>query len=96
MDFRYIAIDGPIGVGGGMTYDTLLTDYEPHSYKNTSAWRREVLLPFITSLAATGDTAGEANATSGTRSLRKGDVPRADSNLRLVAGADRAPVLERC
>ena len=78
--------------GGGMTYDTLLTDYKPGSYKNTSVWRREVLLPFITSLAATGDTAGEANATSGTRSLRKGDVPRADSNLRLVAGADRAPV----
>jgi len=78
--------------GGGMTYETLLTGYEPRSYKNSSAWRKEVLAPFVAALAATGGSVAEANAALGSRSLRKGNVPKADSNLRLVAGADRAPV----
>lgn len=77
--------------GGGMDYNTLLTDYAPRSYKNTAAWRETVLAPFSASLAAIGDFAGEAGKAPGNGLLRRGNVPIGDSNLRLVAGADRAP-----
>lgn len=77
--------------GGGMTYDALLTEHEPRSYRNTPTWRREVLAPFVAALAEIGDKAAKADAAPGSRGLRKGNVPKADSNLRLVAGADRVP-----
>lgn len=77
--------------GGGLTYETLLTDYKPRSYnRNSRRWREEVLAPFATSLAEIGDRA----IAAGDDTVQKGEVPRADSNLRLVAGSDRVPARE--
>ncbi|ANH05537.1 patatin-like phospholipase family protein [Shinella sp. HZN7] len=81
-----------VPAGGGPNYETLLTEHAPRAYKNAQKWREEVLAPFAAALAGIGDKAAEAHAAEGTRSVRKGAVPNADSNLRLVAGADRAPV----
>ncbi|WP_050743609.1 MULTISPECIES: patatin-like phospholipase family protein [unclassified Shinella] len=78
--------------GGGPIYETLLTDHTPRAYRNTQKWREEVLVPFVTALAGIGEKAADAQAADGAGSVRKGAVPSADSNLRLVAGADRAPV----
>lgn len=77
--------------GDGLTYETVLTDYKPRSYNgNSQGWRDEVLAPFAASLAEIGDRA----IAAGDSTVRKGKVPKADSNLRLVAGADRVPARE--
>lgn len=80
-----------VPAGGGPTCETLLTDYKPRSYNgNSQRWREEVLAPFAASLAGIGDRV----IAAGDDTVRKGKVPRADSNLRLVAGADRVPARE--
>ena len=76
--------------GGGPTYETLLTDYRPRSYRNSQTWRDAVLAPFAASLAGIGDGV----IAAGDSTVRNGKVPKADSNLRLVAGADRVPARE--
>lgn len=83
--------------GGGpqaQTYKKLLIEHPARAYKNTKTWRKNVLAPFVAALAGIGDKAAEAHAGPGKLSVRKGNVPNADSNLRLVAGADRVPVRE--
>ena len=74
---------------GNMTYEQILTTYDPKSYSgNEDDWRTDTFDAFAKTLAGIGRKAREAPAG---KSVRGGDVPHADSDIRLVASPDRVP-----
>ncbi|MDB5529847.1 MAG: hypothetical protein JWR51_2950 [Devosia sp.] len=87
------AYDAPReSAASGRTYQEILTEYEPKSYKgNSPQWRREVLDAFTNRLATIGRDAAIAQKAPGRRSVRKGETPAVEASLRLIAGTDRAP-----
>lgn len=71
------------------SYRDVLTRRDPKSYTGlTPTWRKEALESFATSLAGIGAKAG---AEKGPESLRNPNLPVVDSQLRIVASADRVP-----
>lgn len=74
---------------GAQSYARILTTRVPNSYAGLSpTWRRKVLEPFAADLSGIGRVTG---AETGPKSVRRKGIPKVDSQLRIVASADRAP-----
>jgi predicted acylesterase/phospholipase RssA len=70
-------------------YAKVLTD---HNVKTgTRGWRKDPFAKFAKDLSAIGARAKKRHADASGKSVRQGDVPHADAEMRLVAVEDRVP-----
>lgn len=81
----------PDATAEGIGYSDVLRCFDTEHYQNGAEWRADPFSALAEDLAKLGDKARELRLDPKRKCVREGTVPATDSQIRLVAIADRVP-----